>query len=487
MYLARRAVPRHRGHTLLRRTLGTTAGTDYGSFTAGHDGRHGMGAYTSAHPLAGSAPLQPDTPVAIAAVDGAGGGGSVVSSWTEWQPLREIIVGRCELSCMPDNEPAFEAKLRHADHALSKGVGLRSDASIAHGNEELESFAATLEAHGVTVRRPELVDWTMPCATPDFEVPCGNTGAMPRDVLLTVGNEIVEAPMSWRARFFEYRAYRALLNEYFERDPGFLWTAGPKPTMNDALYHHGFPHEAQGDDADTARKDLAAARVFCHTESEPVFDAADVMRLGRDLFVCNSFTTNRKGYDWLRRHFNRRGLRVHFIDFPDDTAPMHLDVNFVPLSSDTVMFNPVRPPRPWVERLMRDNGWNVIVGESNGIPVPPLSQCSEWLALNVLSIDDKRVCVEAQETKVMDLLSAHGFEPVPVPLRSIAEFGGAFHCCTADVRRAGPLESYFPHIDELEARGEECQFAPFGAEAPAAYAAEPAARVHDMGSVAVGK
>ena len=44
---------------------------------------------------------------------------------------------------------------------------------------------------------------------------------MPRDVLLTVGNEIVEATMSIRARFFEYRNYRSLLNEYFERDPNF--------------------------------------------------------------------------------------------------------------------------------------------------------------------------------------------------------------------------------------------------------------------------
>lgn len=204
------------------------------------------------------------------------------------------------------------------------------------------------------------------------------------------------------------------------------------------------------------------------------------MRLGRDLFVCNSFTTNRKGYDWLRRHFNRRGLRVHFVDFPDDTAPMHLDVNFVPLNDHTVMFNPVRPPRPWVERLMRDNGWTVLTGVSDGHRPPPLSQCSEWLALNVLSLDHRRVCVEAQETAVMDLLARHGFEPIPVPLRGIAEFGGAFHCCTADVRRKGGLHSYFPHLDALEAAGEECQFAPFGAEEPAAYAGASAV-VHDMG------
>ena len=72
------------------------------------------------------------------------------------------------------------------------------------------------------------------------------------------------------------------------------------------------------------------------------------MRCGRDLFVCNSSTTNRKGYDWLRRHFNRQGLRVHLLDFPDDTAPMHLDVNFVPLSSE------VRAsPNPHLHPLLR--------------------------------------------------------------------------------------------------------------------------------------
>ena len=81
--------------------------------------------------------------------------------------------------------------------------------------------------HGPTADRyhyhAELVEWNQPQRTPDFEIPNGNTGAMPRDVLLTVGNEIVEATMSIRARFFEYRNYRSLLNEYFERDPNFRW------------------------------------------------------------------------------------------------------------------------------------------------------------------------------------------------------------------------------------------------------------------------
>lgn len=62
----------------------------------------------------------------------------------------------------------------------------------------------------------------------------GMYAAMPRDILLVVGNEIIEAPMAWRARFFEYRAYRRIIKDYFSR--GAKWTTAPKPTMADELY-----------------------------------------------------------------------------------------------------------------------------------------------------------------------------------------------------------------------------------------------------------
>jgi len=58
--------------------------------------------------------------------------------------------------------------------------------------------------------------------------------AMPRDVLIVVGDENIEAPMAWRSRFFEYRPYRALLKKYFKQ--GAKWTTAPKPLMSDELY-----------------------------------------------------------------------------------------------------------------------------------------------------------------------------------------------------------------------------------------------------------
>jgi glycine amidinotransferase len=84
------------------------------------------------------------------------------------------------------------------EHELLLHEGPRSPESIAKCSEELNGLVSVLENRfSVKVYRPELVDWRTPTATPDFEVPCGNTGTMPRDVLLTVGNEIIEATMSW--------------------------------------------------------------------------------------------------------------------------------------------------------------------------------------------------------------------------------------------------------------------------------------------------
>ena len=66
------------------------------------------------------------------------------------------------------------------------------------------------------------------------EFSLGPHAAMPRDSLIVIGDEIIEAPMAWRSRFFEYRAYRPLIKEYFLN--GARWTTGPKPLMGDELY-----------------------------------------------------------------------------------------------------------------------------------------------------------------------------------------------------------------------------------------------------------
>ena len=104
------------------------------------------------------------------------------------------------------------------------------------------------------VLQPDLIDWDKPITTPTWEVPYGNTSCMPRDVLLTIGDTIIEvntrgqwhfesyevcfffqSSMSWRSRFFDYLPYRTILNKLYEEDPNMNWIAMPKPTYNDSM------------------------------------------------------------------------------------------------------------------------------------------------------------------------------------------------------------------------------------------------------------
>jgi hypothetical protein len=42
--------------------------------------------------------------------------------------------------------------------------------------------------------------------------------------------------------------------------------------------------------------------------------------------------------------------------------------------------------------------------------MPPLSQCSPWLCMNCLSLDDKTIFVEETEKGMIELFNEHGFD-----------------------------------------------------------------------------
>jgi glycine amidinotransferase len=70
---------------------------------------------------------------------------------------------------------------------------------------------------------------------------------------------VIEATMSWRSRFFEYRPYRSLFGEYMRRDPNMLWTCAPKPLMADNLYRADYPQDYGEENARLVRPALRPA------------------------------------------------------------------------------------------------------------------------------------------------------------------------------------------------------------------------------------
>jgi len=365
----------------------------------------------------------------------------VVSSWNEWDPLKHVIVGRADFCCIPASEPGSDFVNEIPKDSVMRGMyGPRPQEAVEAANAQLEGFARILEKRGVTVSWAEPIQWNRAVSTPEWSAETLFGCMPPRDVLLTVGREILEATMSYRSRWFEYLAYRPLLQRFFEEDPGFKWEAAPKPRLTDASFRPGYLSE---DVSDEQRRQWVTDKVFVTTEEEPLFDAADVSRMGRDLFVQHSFTTNMKAIDWLRRHLPDH--RIHAVNFPGDLHPIHIDASFAPLRPGLILSNPTRQLPDEQKGIFEKNGWEIVLAAQ---PVhehrPPLCEGSVWLAMNCLVLDPRTICVEASEVNLQEQLDKLGFEVVPVPFRDVYAFGGGLHCATADVYREGTCEDYFP-------------------------------------------
>jgi len=68
----------------------------------------------------------------------------------------------------------------------------------------------------VTVRSPTPYDFSKSYSTPDFQIKSGCYAMTPEDVLLVIGDQIIEAPMGWQSRYLENHAYKDLCKEYFK-------------------------------------------------------------------------------------------------------------------------------------------------------------------------------------------------------------------------------------------------------------------------------
>ena len=358
----------------------------------------------------------------------------VVNSWNEWDPLLEVIVGSARGAADADYEPALSPYYPSGPGPHEQMRGGAAHATVVDEAErQLDGFAEVLSRHGVTVRRPDVVDHAIPMKTPDWEAGFGHANACPRDLLLVIGDEIIEAPMTMRARFFEYRAYRRLMVEYSQR--GALWSTAPKPLMRDDLY--AVPRE--GELFDFFKCPLL-------TEIEPAFDAASFARFGRDIFWQPDLVSNQAGADWLQRHLGEE-FRVHRIRFREP-LPTHIDTTLVPVRPGLVLVNPERPCIDGSMALFAENGWRIVdAPPSVRSGRSPARDVSNWISMNILMLDQRTAVVESAERPMIELLRSLGCDVIPVPFDRVYPFGGSFHCCTADIRRDGQLQSYCPSLD----------------------------------------
>ncbi|CAF0871388.1 unnamed protein product [Rotaria sordida] len=424
---------------------------------------------------------------------------STVNSWTEWAPLEFICVGTAEGMCYPDETPSYPwhtgpPNLCSYIRAIS---GPRPRRRIEQAQAQLDNLAELLRAESIVVassvdeifdedvrqvltrKRTSLekssqtntndktiqknkIDVCRPVsssqeelcfnhqlATPHFKSQYQFGLACPRDILITLGaikkcrhlftqcDTVVEAPTSAHIRYFESEYYKPLLYSLWRCDPNMKWLQPPKPTCSSIKMFNDVDYWEKINTKDFNKSIFANSGYKTNlNENEIAFDAADIVRMGKDVFYKKSASANNQGLYWLRRTFPN--LRFHMMHFPTDGS-YHLDTSLIPLRPPTsgshglVLLNQNYPPLASEMKLFTDNDWRSIWAplHSTG-EVPPLALCTGNLNANILSLNDHCVVIEECETPMYRLLHDElGFDVITCPLRVLNEFGGGIHCGTS--------------------------------------------------------
>lgn len=343
-----------------------------------------------------------------------------VNAHTEWGKLKEVILGNAENARIPtvknhDIHCVDYANYESVDHLPG---GYYPTEVIEETKEDLDVWQKQLESVGVKVLRPDIVPTEKLHGTYNWQSD-SYYSYCPRDSAIIVGDTIIETPMPLRARYFETFAYRKIFKDYLKG--GSKWISAPKPELTDELYD---------------RTDLSKPTL---TDFEPAFDAANIMKCGKDLMYLLSNSGNRFGAEWLQTTLGDK-YRVHVLD--NVYAFVHLDTTVVPLAPGVVLLNGKRVGEQNCPAYFKN--WKKLYF-NDPIETPfheHWAAASPWLGMNVVSISEKLVAVEERQTHLIKLLESNGFDIMPVRMRHCRTLSGGPHCATLDTVREDEYDDY---------------------------------------------
>ena len=390
---------------------------------------------------------------------------SKINSHNEWDKLKEIIVGTSK-GTMPTL--IWRGREKLSNSLLEKAYGLAKKAApnwfYEEVEEDLDNLAKTLESFGVVVHRPEPHDLSEMYGTP-FWKSTSNNIYNTRDLHLVVGNTVIESPSYLESRYYEATALYPIWYKYF--DQGFKWIAGPKPKLDYIVKPPYFRSDDERimSEEDLKHRELTGGRLEkLHkiAEKEIIFEAANTVRMGRDVLYLISSSGNELGAKWLQTVLGDE-YKVHTTR--DIYRSSHIDSTVMCLKPGLVLLNDVRVSEKTCPEVFKN--WDKLyfsdvaptseselkhqkelrdpIGyqiEELGFETNLHDMSSPWVGLNFLSIDPETVIVDKRQTKLIKLLESNKFTVVPIQMRHIYTQGGGIHCATLDTVRESKLEQY---------------------------------------------
>lgn len=385
-----------------------------------------------------------------------------INSHNEWDPIREVIVGTTECLTVGLEFPSGQVTEELFDKVVRTAKKALPNWYVNDVAEDLEGLCMIFKEVGAKILRPKPYGAEKLYSTPDW-ASSGKDLYNVRDLHTIIGDNVIASPSPARCRYFEANGLSDIWYQYF--DAGFRWISAPKPRLRGKFltpFHDDGNELYSHEDALYYKLSGGQTETFYRlNEDEILFDAANVVRVGRDVLYLISSTGNRKGATWLQSVLGPE-YRVHTTM---TYRSSHLDSTILPLRPGLVLMNAARVspkacpvifknwekiyfddmvPIPEEEVSFQRDVRNKVYSEllEMGVETDLNHMSSPWAGLNVLSLDPRTVLVHDKQDNLIRELEKHDLTVVPVRMRHCYTMLGGLHCSTLDTVRDSKLESY---------------------------------------------
>ena len=299
-----------------------------------------------------------------------------VSTTNEYGLLKSVIVGCVENFQWPENDNEFDQSISRSTYHTTLTRGALPNSVYEGATQDLDRLVDILTKRNIDVHRPVT-------SKPHWAYSA-------RDIVLTVGDMVIQCPTPFESRSNELQMYP------FLQDCNVI--KAPRPIKN----------------------------------SDPSFDAANVLKFGDKLLYSLSHSANEAGAVWLQEQVGTDFEVINWKVVDHDIT--HIDSTLLSLSKDTVMINASRVKDHQLPDFMQDYKkiWieDVVPRDFHNFPY-----ASRWIGMNVLSIDPDTVIVDDVQTGLVENLQSNGFQVITTSMRQSRTLGGGFHCVTNDLVR----------------------------------------------------
>lgn len=333
-----------------------------------------------------------------------------VSTKNEYGELKSVILGRAEHACWPKGDIFFDRMLSLSTYKGRPRVGPIDPKVIEEATDDLLYFTDVLRDEGVEVYRPEITDWSRTVASVNH-VTTGMHCYSARDLLLSVGDMIIECPTPFISRQHEHIAFQQIKQQAMQ--DGCRWIAAPVAPM------------------ESAECLVRGGRVQL-TERYPIFDAANVLKFDDKLLYLVSSTGNLAGARWLQSVV---GTEFEVVVWDNVYPFAHIDSTLLSLNHNTIMVNAQRVSGEQIPKFLRSHN-KVWVHDCREIPFHRFPYASKWIGMNTLMLNPEAIFVDPAQVELIGQVRDAGFRVIEVQMRHARTLGGGFHCVTCDLERS---------------------------------------------------